>query len=87
LNDAREELLFGFALLFAVYAISLRDDAYLSDTRMWMALLVVQSIPYISAVLLSLISVFDQLSSRLVSQDDSTSLLNRLSNTMSGNLR
>ncbi len=56
LNDAREECLLAFALLLAAFTIAQRDDAYLADTRLWVTLLVVQAIPYVSAVVLSLIS-------------------------------
>ena len=56
LNDAREECLLGLALLLAALTIAQRDDAYLLDTRLWITLLVVQSTPYLAAVLLSLIS-------------------------------
>ena len=56
MNDAREECLFAIALLLAACAIGLRDDAYLTDTRLWITLLIVQSIPYLAAVFLSLIS-------------------------------
>jgi len=60
LGDAREEALLGFALLLAAGVISQRDDAYLNDTRLWMTLLIVQSIPYVAAVTVSLISSFDR---------------------------
>ena len=56
LNDAREECLLAIALLLAALTIAQRDDAYLADTRLWITLLVVQSIPYVAAVTLSLIS-------------------------------
>ena len=55
LQDAREELLIGGALLLAALVIGQRDDAYLLDTKLWMVLLVIQSVPYVAAVTLSLI--------------------------------
>ena len=66
LSDAREEFLFGTAMLLAAWGIGQRDDAYLIDTRFWMALLVVQSVPYLAAVVLSLISAFSRLPASLV---------------------
>ena len=78
LVDAREELLFAVALLLAAFAIGLRDDAYLADTRLWMTLLVVQSIPYVAAVVLSLVSAFARLPSEFVGLERDRSLLARL---------
>ena len=51
---ARSSLI-GGALLLAALAIGQRDDAYLLDTKLWMTLLVIQSVPYVAAVTLSLI--------------------------------
>ena len=82
LTDAREELLFATALLLAAFAMSLRDDAYLLDTKLWMTLLVVQSIPYLAAVLLSLISAFSKLPAALVDERPGVSLLGQLSDTL-----
>ncbi|MFK8079783.1 MAG: glycosyltransferase family 2 protein [Granulosicoccus sp.] len=82
LMDAREEALIAAGLLTAAIAICLRDDAYLSDTRMWITLLVVQSTPYISAVMLSLVSTFEQLPTRLISGERSKSLLEHLPKTL-----
>jgi len=81
-TDAREELLFATALILAAFAIGLRDDAYLADTRLWMTLLIVQSIPYCSAVVLSLVSAFSDLPSGLVSNARDGSLLARLTDAL-----
>lgn len=78
LNDAREEALIGFALILAAVTISMRDDAYLSDTRLWITLIVVQSVPYVAAVILSLVSAFENLPIRLFSDKQEDSLLGRL---------
>jgi len=78
LTDAREELLFAAALLLAAFAIGLRDDAYLLDTRLWMTLLVVQSVPYVAAVTLSLISASSRLPASLLVDRPDASLLARL---------
>ncbi len=82
LLDAREEALLCTGLLVAAVAISFRDDAYLSDTKMWIALLVVQSTPYMAAVTLSLISALEQLPTRLFSGKREDSLLENLSDTL-----
>jgi len=68
LQDAREELLLGSALLLAAVVIGTRHDSYLLDTQLWMTLLVVQSIPYFAAVLLSLISSSSRLPTTLIDQ-------------------
>ncbi len=68
LSDAREEGLLAILLLTCVYAITLRDDAGLLDTRLWMGVLIIQSIPYIAAILVSMISAFPGLSGRWVGE-------------------
>ncbi len=77
-GDAREELLLGIALTLAAVVIGFRDDAYLLDTRLWMTLLIIQSIPYYAAVIVSLISTYDRLPARLISPRAGRSLLQRL---------
>ena len=81
LMDAREEAFLCAGLLVAAIAIAFRDDAYLSDTKMWIALLVVQSTPYMAAVALALISAFEKLPARLFSGKREDSLLENLSNS------
>ncbi|NEV61461.1 glycosyltransferase [Thiorhodococcus minor] len=66
LGDAREEALLAFAFLLAAFAVMLRDDAFMLDVRIWAAVLVVQSIPYLASVLVSLISAWRHLSADLV---------------------
>ena len=80
--DAREEALIAAGLLIAAIAICFRDDAYLSDTRMWIVLLVVQSTPYLAAVLLSLVSAMEQLPTRLFNAKDENSLLGNLTDSL-----
>ena len=63
---AREETLLAIALLLSAAAISLRDDTYLADTRLWIALLCVQSVPYVSSVLLSMVSSMQNISASLI---------------------
>ncbi len=66
LADAREEGLLAFAFLLAAGLVMLRDDAYMLDVRIWAAVLVVQSIPYLASVLVSLASAWPRLSADLV---------------------
>ena len=66
LLDAREELGFVLALWTAAWWILQRDDAYMLDVRVWAALLLVQSIPYLAAVTVSLISAWPRLPASLV---------------------
>ncbi len=66
LLDAREELLFMAALFLAAYGIVLRPDGEMLDIRVWTLLLCMQGIPYLAAVLLSLISGLPKLPAWLV---------------------
>lgn len=83
LNEAREECLFALALLLAALSLAQRDDAYLADTRLWITLLVVQAIPHIAAVVLSLISANQQSASpQIFSPVNDELLMDRLPRTM-----
>lgn len=66
LADAREELLFAIALILAVVGVMLRFDSEMIDVRVWAGMLSIQAIPYLSAVLVSLISGMPRLPARLV---------------------
>jgi exo-beta-1,3-glucanase (GH17 family)/cellulose synthase/poly-beta-1,6-N-acetylglucosamine synthase-like glycosyltransferase len=66
LADAREEALLAFAFLFAAVAVMQRDDAFMLDVRIWVAVLAVQAIPYLATVLVSLMSAWTHLSADLV---------------------
>ncbi|RKT45678.1 glycosyltransferase [Thiocapsa rosea] len=66
LADAREEGLFVIAFWLAAGLIMLRDDAFMLDVRVWVAVLIVQSIPYLAAVAVSLISAAKTLPASLV---------------------
>jgi cellulose synthase/poly-beta-1,6-N-acetylglucosamine synthase-like glycosyltransferase len=66
LMDAREELLLGFAFLFAAVLVMLREDSGQLDLRVWALVLLVQAIPYWSAVVVSLISARPDLPAGLV---------------------
>ncbi|NEX20331.1 glycosyltransferase [Thiorhodococcus mannitoliphagus] len=66
LGDAREEALLAFAFLLAAFGVMLRDDAFMLDVRIWVAVLVVQAIPYLASVLVSLTSAWQHLSADLI---------------------
>jgi exo-beta-1,3-glucanase (GH17 family)/cellulose synthase/poly-beta-1,6-N-acetylglucosamine synthase-like glycosyltransferase len=66
LIDAREELLFLIALGLSAYAVQIRPDGTMLDIRVWALVLIVQSVPYAAAVIVSLISGMPWLSARLV---------------------
>ncbi len=82
LLDVREEALIGFALILAAITMGARYDVYLTDTKLWIALLLIQSIPYVSAVVLSTISTFEKLPTRLFNDKPEDSLLDRLPETV-----
>ena len=66
LADAREEALFVVAFWLGAGLVMLREDAYMLDVRIWAAVLLVQSIPYIASVLVSLMSAWQRLPARVV---------------------
>ncbi len=66
LADAREELLFAIALILAIIGLSQRFDADMIDVQVWAGMLAIQAIPYLAAVLVSLISGIPKLPARLV---------------------
>ena len=66
LGDAREEALLLCAFWLAAFAVLQRPDAYMFDVRVWCAVLLVQSLPYLASVLVSLISALPRLPVRLV---------------------
>lgn len=71
LIDAREELLFLLALSLSIAGLFLvRDDSDMMDTRIWAMVLGVQSIPYLAAVLVALISGLPRLPAKLVGAMD-----------------
>ena len=66
LADAREEGFFVIAFWLGAMLVTLRYDAYQLDLKIWIAVLLVQSIPYFSSVLVSLISAMQWLPASLV---------------------
>ncbi|MDR3089948.1 MAG: glycosyltransferase [Desulfobulbaceae bacterium] len=66
LANAREELIFAIALLVSMAAILSRKDGMLLDIRIWAAVLFVQSVPYLAAVTVSIISGMPKLPASLI---------------------
>ena len=66
LADAREEGFFVIAFWLGAMLVTLRYDAYQLDLKIWVAVLLVQSIPYFASVLVSLISAMQWLPASLV---------------------
>lgn len=66
LLDAREELMFLTALCLGAYAVLQRPDGEMIDIRVWALMMVIQSIPYAAAALMSLISAAPKLPGWLV---------------------
>jgi hypothetical protein len=66
LTDAREEVLMLLALWLSAVTIYLRQGADLPDARIWSMVLMLQSIPYVSALLVSIVSAFPRLPSRII---------------------
>ncbi len=67
LQSAREEGMIAIALLLAAYAlIRAQDVDPPPDTIVWIVVLLVQSIPYLAAVLMAAISAFAKLPTKLI---------------------
>jgi exo-beta-1,3-glucanase (GH17 family)/cellulose synthase/poly-beta-1,6-N-acetylglucosamine synthase-like glycosyltransferase len=66
LADTREELLLLIALWMAGGLVLLRDDGGMLDVRLWSLVLLVQGIPYLATVLVSLTSSLSRLPARIV---------------------
>lgn len=66
LQSAREEGLVGIALLLAAYCLFKQHGLATPDHLIWIIVLLVQSIPYIAAVVMSFISACAQLPEKLV---------------------
>jgi len=66
LQSAREEGLIATALLLAIHGIIKQQGAETPDVLVWVLVLLVQSIPYLAAVIMSLTSAFAPLSAKLI---------------------
>ena len=69
-NSAREELLIATALLLGAHALVYGGPVETTDMVVWIAILLVQSTPYVAAVVLSFISAFSRLPAGLVKPMD-----------------
>ena len=88
LLDAREELLFLVALLLAAAMVLSRHDGDMLDVQLWALVLCLQSVTYIAAVLVSLVSGMPWLPAKLVGTmaDMEVSVAkNKLRNSKAGN--
>ena len=75
LADCREEILMMLALWLCAWGVYVEVGTVMSDLGVWVAVLLIQSIPYFAALLLSLVSAFPTLPARLIgSADDMDSL-------------
>lgn len=68
LFDCRDEALLMVALWATVGGIALRQDVQNLDLLLWIIVLLVQSIPYLAALIVSVISAIPDLSPRLIVQ-------------------
>ncbi|MGD8619358.1 MAG: glycosyltransferase [Gammaproteobacteria bacterium] len=66
LGSAREETLMLIALWLAAAAIAYRHGSNTLDTLLWIIVLLVQSVPYLAALLMSIMSAFPGLRAELV---------------------
>jgi hypothetical protein len=66
LLSAREEGLIMLALWVSCYGVSIKQEISSSDVMVWIVVLMILSIPYLAAVLVSLISGFSRLPSSLI---------------------
>jgi len=64
LQSAREEGLMLLAFLLSVYGIIKAQGFETADIIVWNIVLLVQAIPYLAAVIMSLISAFSRLSAK-----------------------
>jgi len=69
LQSAREEGMLAIALLLAAYTLAkVQDVDPPPDTIVWIVVLLVQSIPYLAAVLMAVISAFAKLPTKLITR-------------------
>ena len=66
LLSAREEGLIMLALWASAYGVAVKQEISSSDVMVWIVVLMILSIPYLAAVLVSLISGFSRLPSSLI---------------------
>jgi exo-beta-1,3-glucanase (GH17 family)/cellulose synthase/poly-beta-1,6-N-acetylglucosamine synthase-like glycosyltransferase len=66
LDASREESLFALALWLAAGAIALNIGTETLDLVLWIIVLLVQSLPYVAALIMAVISAYPKLSAKLV---------------------
>jgi len=66
LQTAREEGLIMLALWLAAYTVALRQGVDTADLIIWIVMLLVQSIPYCAAVIMSLVSSFAKTKKKII---------------------
>jgi exo-beta-1,3-glucanase (GH17 family)/cellulose synthase/poly-beta-1,6-N-acetylglucosamine synthase-like glycosyltransferase len=67
LDSAREESLLALALWLAAAGLAMQNDTGMLDLLLWIIVLLVQSVPYLAATLVSIVSAFPGLRAELVS--------------------
>ncbi|HEY1773796.1 MAG TPA: glycosyltransferase [Gammaproteobacteria bacterium] len=70
LYDSREEGLMMFGLWLAALAVYLDVSDDMRDVSVWIAVLLIQSIPYAATLLMSLVSAYPQLPSKYIGHAD-----------------
>jgi len=70
--DCRDELFLMLALWTVAGGVALRQDVQNLDLLLWIIVLLVQSIPYLAALVVSVISAMPNLSAHLVVQEENT---------------
>ncbi|MGD8934031.1 MAG: glycosyltransferase, partial [Gammaproteobacteria bacterium] len=66
ISSIREEILFLFALWSAVYAIVIIHGVESADTVFWISVLLIQSIPYLAALIVAVVAAKPEWSARLI---------------------
>ncbi|SDO71718.1 Glycosyl transferase family group 2 [Desulforhopalus singaporensis] len=66
LSACREELLFATALLLGSYILGRTQDMSLFDLRMWRVVLVIQSIPFLAAIIVSITGALPKIPASLI---------------------
>jgi hypothetical protein len=72
LDSAREEGLLALALWLAAAGLAWQNDTGMLDLLLWIIVLLVQSVPYLASVLVSIISAFPGLRAGLVTGEDAS---------------
>ena len=68
LQSAREEGLIAGTLYLAIFCVIVRQGADTPDVLIWLMVLLIQSIPYLSALIMAFISGFSKVPIKIISQ-------------------